>query len=435
MLECSRHGRHAGVECPVCSTEAATMRAAQMAAAATAEQTERLAYEAQLAAERQVAAQQEVRRAIEEGIIANRELARDGWKLEVQSKVERSLELFKAGLLEEASALLGSALNQDPGNLHGHLLRSLMASDSEDYAAHDDHLIKAIRLLGASGAEGVRAYRNVVASVAASAPLKIRDLLTEKLIQYAAAHPFDETLLAQLGSKGWDDVIVKLVAYLRAETLSKNVLQLLVRHKCILSGRALAAKVLAASAVTKNAGQWIVGSLIAIELTKQHGVSDIQDVIPALRNWTTDEAANVFETFADNAPWYVEGVSANTVAYFHTLLAESYEPLRRSFFERIIRLATDHASRAATSVIALGCGFAFATYLVVGIIIGVIAVAAGGRQETGLMIGLLLSPVGGIIGAQRYAAYARKKRYDERYGYLYKRQVSIERIFGFTGAL
>lgn len=78
--------------------------------------------------EEHVRAIREEQEAITEAIEEQTEAIGRSWQRQATTKLQRVTQLYEAGLLEEAETLCEDALAQDPGNLYGHYLCSMIAA-------------------------------------------------------------------------------------------------------------------------------------------------------------------------------------------------------------------------------------------------------------------------------------------------------------------
>lgn len=142
---CYEHQREyvAGGECPICGIKSAAHDAGRTAAAAAGAGAAHVGDRIDAAAERitgaigeaadrivdaqwaTTAAVQETNALIRDSMEQQHRLAKEGWRLVAQSKVERGLELLEAGLPDKALATLQEAVegpNADRGNLAASVL-------------------------------------------------------------------------------------------------------------------------------------------------------------------------------------------------------------------------------------------------------------------------------------------------------------------------
>jgi hypothetical protein len=193
MTRCwNGHGEYNGYECPTCAQIKATREAGEAVAGAARDAADR----AEQAAALQLAQAQELARAqygtqeaIHRAAEQNQLLARDGWKLQVESKVQRALELLNNDMFPESSSVLRDALATDPGNLFAHIYLAVSELRSGNFDEYWLHLQKGIQLLGTNDYSTVAPYRETTRIFFVPSPdeensafRRLRELFFKKLV-------------------------------------------------------------------------------------------------------------------------------------------------------------------------------------------------------------------------------------------------------------
>ena len=276
MYECSRHGPYSGMECPTCSLESATYEAAAITAAATAEAAAIQAEEIRRAAEETLAAQYETQQAIESSIRENRRLAEDGWKLEVQSKVRRSVELLNAKLYADAGELLRSALQQDPGNLYGHLYLAVAEVAQERPLNYVLEMTKAIQLLGSPEHRSSDNYRHVMEWFTSDADDNLVRAIAEKVISLAErdAVQIDQDLLLEIADHGWTDLTKTVAPCILPAKCSWGLVKGLLERNCADAAWSAARRMVEAGGSAADVPMWLQGALSIWEVKHASGLGE-----------------------------------------------------------------------------------------------------------------------------------------------------------------
>src|SRR3954454_18042105 len=270
MTRCwNGHGEYDGYECPTCAQINATREAGENAAETARDAADRAEYSAalQLAkAQRLADAQYETQEAIHRAADQNHLLARDGWKLQVVSKVQRGLELLNNDMFEEASSILRNALATDPGNLFAHIYLALAERSSGNPAEYWLHLQKGAQLLGTSDYSSVAAYRETITAFSIPSGYEkdanvvtLRDVLFKKLRAYFVRCPADSdiSLLKAIIQKKWDEIARLGVGVIDTRQLSLDFVRMSMKQGCDDTAALAAEKLVEATVTRKDISAWL----------------------------------------------------------------------------------------------------------------------------------------------------------------------------------
>jgi len=446
MSRCWSHGDYDGYECPTCAQIEATQEAGEAAAEATrdaadrAEQSaalqlaeaQRLAEQAEQAHQEALQAQYETQEAIQRASDQNRRLVRDGWKLQVESKVQRAVELLNNDMYSEAAAILRDALAADPGNLFVHIYLAL--------AEYWSHLQKGIQLLGTSDYSTVLAFREttkifLVPSAGdeeMAQPRHVRDLLFKKLRTYLSSRPtdIDMHLLQAIAEKGWDEMGRLSVAAIDPSRLSLAFVETALNHGCNETALYAATAMVESGATTKDAPTWLQGALTAWQVKHRIGLGAPENSLRLLAGWNIEEVGGLTELFASNYDAMKQSFSEPGWTSFVTQFRSYYHDIRKAIYDHIDRRARASSEASQKSGAGLGCAVALVTFFALAIITSAIHPRDPGPLSVFILIGAI---VAGVLGAKLQKDSARQKVFSEHQNRLRLSQQQVEHAIGFMG--
>jgi hypothetical protein len=305
------HGEYDGHECPTCAQIDATKRAGEMVAKATREAADREERSAQHRAEQSAHAHQEAlhaqygtQAAIHRAAEQNELLARDGWKLQVESKVQRALELLNNDMFAESSSILRDALATDPGNLFVHLYLAVGERSSGKPKEYWVHLQKAIQLLGTTDYSTVVPYSETMKVFLVQAPNDetgefrgLRELLFKKLRAFLQNQPSDIDIqfLDTTIDRGWDEIARLSVDAIDPGQLSLKYVQTSLDHECYDTAAFIAQRIVEVAAARIDPSTWLQGALTMWQIKHRVNRGTPEKSVRLLARWNIEQVADVLD--------------------------------------------------------------------------------------------------------------------------------------------
>ncbi|HEV7425732.1 MAG TPA: hypothetical protein VGQ46_05145 [Thermoanaerobaculia bacterium] len=446
------HGDYDGYECPTCAQIEATREAGETAAEAARDaadraersaalqlaEAQRLAEQAEQAHREALQAQYETQEAIQRASDQNRRLVRDGWKLQVESKVQRAVELLNNDMSSESAAILRDALAADPGNLFVHIYLALAELQGGNAADYWLHLQKGIQLLGTSDYSTVLAYREttkvfVVPSAGdeeTNESRQIRELLFKKLRTYLTSQPgdIDMHLLEAIAEKGWDDLARLSVAAIDPSRLSLAYVETALDHHCNEAALFAASVMVESGAAKKDAPTWLQGALTAWQVKHRIGLGAPENSLRLLAAWNIDEVGGLIELFASNYDAMKRSFTEPAWTSFGAQFKSYYKDIRKTVYEHIDRKARAISESSQFSGAGIGCLLAFVTFFLLAIVANVLHTSESGPF---IIFIVLAATVAGFGGAKLQKTSNRQKVFNERQSHFRSLQEQIERAIGF----
>lgn len=480
MANCWKHGDYEGWECPTCAQVEATLKAGEEAAEAAREAGDQAAEAAREAADRAAEAtytaalESQIQGAIqhEETIEAQREtvrqhalLARDGWKLEVQSKVQRGLELLNNKMPSEASAVLGSAIATDPANMYGHLYLALShllmgKGNSEEAGRHRKlwaaHLTKAVQLLGTSDYSDLHAHAELARCFwipdddehGLPETSAARALLHQKISTYISQFSVDEIFvdkdrcfLMAYVDDGWTIFLPEVVEAVQPNLLRADYVKAALERGAADSAALASARIWKNGAETWKPGnvRWMEGALCAYEVKQKAGLGTPKESVQAIEQWNIDTQAALFERLPADSETLQGLVSEDAWASFKGDLLALYDRLRIALYNRLDRLASERAPKYSKYGLGTGCGLAVGA-LFFGLLLGVLVTLPQTNQrvveETFTLFGcasLLFAPLFALVLVKILNASRRRSNLEEAIREARAGQQNLEISIGYGG--
>lgn len=434
MGHCFSHGKYDGWRCPVCDvaeaadkagkaaaeaaktaqrdTEEAVRESAKQAAEASREAAERLidaqreaaaeAAEASREAAEGFRQEQELtREAIEKGVEEHERIARDSWKLEADSKVDRAIQLTKSGLFQEASGLCRDALKQDPANIYGHCVLASCLFKLGDSGGSNQAMLKAVQLLGSDEWGSAPIFNAVLTWIPDDADSHVVSEFRAKLKglspEWSSRLP---SLFEALAAKGWHEDALMLAKQVsitqRTLVESEALLETLVRLGSIKAAHVLSQRIGRAAAAAKAIGPWFSSAGWALELHNRTGEGDPAVVLNATTHWDDKVVTDAVSQLATRRQQLEKNFRPDTVEDIVSCVASRYKARQDTIHEGFKR----HAAAAAGSYKKLTFGRAFLVgLLVVALCLIVITTfvepnwSMGYRVMNGCLGGLLIGIV------------------------------------------
>lgn len=405
MGECIAHGHHGGWQCPVCSLETAQKEStaeqvrsqresAETTADAIRQSTERQAESArevaeatreaaELQAEAAEEAASQTEAAIERGISEQKRIARDSWKLEARSKIERVVKLIQAELFEEAVQLAQDAIKTDPGNPASYGALSGALRKTGDTAGADAALRKGLKLVRAEPDSGGGAFEVLLSWLPTPADPGLSEEFQAVLQSLVKSFPKEISwdILGEAASRGWHELAERCAGVV---DVSNDI------GKLIEAGSGGAAAIMAARLYgyrDQNVQSWCRGALWAVEVHRRTGKGDPKDAFKVLSGWDAEKMQGMI-LFLEKMSCPV-GVSTETLADFRRGVSEAYARKH----DAVLSLLRD-AAEAEGALAASQAGFGSGCLLWVAIVSLEISLGIKGTALASLFL-----PIGGAVAA------------------------------------
>jgi hypothetical protein len=417
----------------------ATREAGEKAADAARDAADRADHAAarQLAqAQRLADAQYETQEAIHRAADQNHLLARDGWKLQVTSKVQRGLELLNNDMFEEASSILRNALATDPGNLFAHIYLALAERSSGNSAEYWLHLQKGAQLLGTIDYSTLGAYRETLAAFSVPSGqekdpkvLILRDVFFKRLQAYFASRPsdLDIPLLQEIVDRGWDDIARLGVDVIDARRLSLQFVQIVMKQDCYETAALAAEKLVEVAATRKDISAWLQCSLTAWQIKRNAGRGTPEKGVRFLTGWKIEEVATLLDEFVTQRDTMSRSFSEAAWVSLASALRSYYRQVREAMYEYLDRTARARSASTPTNAVIVGVASAIITLLVLA---GISALFDATQAFVFLIVGVAFGA--GVVATNLRGTSARTKAFTEHQTHLRALQLRIERAIGFA---
>jgi hypothetical protein len=434
LSRCWNHGEYDGYECPTCAQIKATEAVAE-ATRNAADREERSAALQIAQAQRLEHAQYGTQDAIHRAAEQNQILVRDGWKLQVDSKVQRALELLNNDMFAESSSILRDALATDPGNLFVHIYLAVAELRSGKFDEYWLHLQKGIQLLGTTDYSTVVPYRETTKLFFVPSPdeenagyRKLREVFFQKLGAYLQNRPrdVDVQLLEAIAQKGWDDIARLGVAAIDPERLSLSFVQISLKHGCTETAAFAAQKLVELAAARKDTSAWLEGALTMGQIRHRINRDALHNCVRLLAGWPIEQVYNLLDQFVTDHYTMKRSFSNDAWISLSVAFRSYYREIRTTIYEYIDRRARAQSQSAQTGAAVWGLGVSAVAFVVL------LAISTIFNATQSFLLFIAVAAIGaGIVVSEIRKASAIRQAFTECQAELRALQQRIEQGMGF----